>query len=473
MTGTKVMKKIILLLSLFVFATNMLAEEIVYRITEYNTSTEEFTIAYSGKKPQNSVATFWNEYGATTGNRYNQIPRGKSATLLLEGWKGCKINSITFSMCSNNKAGAVGFTVADGENTIYTHRTVDFNSADWFGQWVSKDLGVYVDITKDINSAELQTNNLTITLKAGTSEGSVYLSAITVNYTAPESAPLDNPLGWVFEKLEKKSTLSEGDVVMMYRNGNASADYDGMEKSFYLDVVGIASTINVVESDVEMFTLSKADDASYWILTDQYGRKLGATGMQHLVWDGGETRWKITLTYDGAEITNYNANYGTFRFNAPDGGYARFWNYKSTSSLQLPYLYRRVRQLDPILHTSLTIDPSDITKTLDSGSFSIRPVAYPKNVSDTRIDWQSSNSSVATVINGFVNLYSVGETTITAQSHDGGASATVHLTVTEALPVAQISTTQSKTRKVVTDNRIIIQKQDKIYTLDAKHIYGR
>lgn len=468
------MKKI--LFSLLIACLCMLhvsAEEIVYRIVEFNTGTQEFTIAYSGKKPHNSVATFWNEYGATSGNRFNQIPRGKSATLLLEGWQGCKINSITFSMCSNNKAGTVGFTVSDGETPVFTHRTVDFNSADWFGQWVSKDLGVYVDITKDINSPVLQSDEVSVTLKAGTSEGSVYLSAITIDYTPQEAAPLDNPLGWVFEKLEKKSTISEGDVVMMYRNGNASADFDGMEKSSYLDVVGVASTTNVVESDIELFTLSKSADSSYWILTDQYGRKLGATGSQHLVWDGGETRWKITLTYDGAEIANYNTNYGTFRFNAPTGGYARFWNYKNTSTLLLPYLYRRVRQLDPIVHSSLTIDPSDITTTLDAGPLAIRPVAYPKNVSDTRIDWQSSNPAVATVTNGFVNLLSIGETLITASSHDGGASATLRLTVTEPTSVSAVQTSGSAVRKTVTDNNILIHNQDRTYTLDGKRYYGR
>lgn len=74
------------------------AAEVVYRIVEYNKATQDFILSASGQVPKGSYAWFENEYGATIGNRYNQIPRNKKAMLWLCGWQGCTIKGITFSM---------------------------------------------------------------------------------------------------------------------------------------------------------------------------------------------------------------------------------------------------------------------------------------------------------------------------------------------------------------------------------------
>lgn len=91
----------------------------MYRIDGYNKAIQDFTIVASGLVPQDSWAYFENEYGATTGNRFNQIPRNRQASLHLVGWEGCTINGITLGMCSNNKAGQVGLAIYDGETMIY------------------------------------------------------------------------------------------------------------------------------------------------------------------------------------------------------------------------------------------------------------------------------------------------------------------------------------------------------------------
>lgn len=158
------------------------AAEVVYRIVEYNKQTAEFEIAACGMVPHNSRVYFENEFGATTGNRYNQIPRNREAVLYLEGWQGCKVRSITFSMCSNNKSGQVGVALNDGGTTLYESAPVDFASSEWFGAWVSKDLGVYVDVTKQTDAPAIATDDATIVVAGGRSEGSVYLDAITIDY---------------------------------------------------------------------------------------------------------------------------------------------------------------------------------------------------------------------------------------------------------------------------------------------------
>ena len=131
------------------------AAEVMYKIVEYNKQTAEFAIAACGTVPRNSRVDFENKFGATTGNRYNQIPRNHEAVLYLEGWQGCKVRSITFSMCSNNKKGQVGVSLNDGGTTLYSLAPVDFASADWFGEWVSKDLGVYVDVVSVTSTADV------------------------------------------------------------------------------------------------------------------------------------------------------------------------------------------------------------------------------------------------------------------------------------------------------------------------------
>ena len=292
------------------------AAEVVYRIDGYNKTIDDFILVASGQVPQNSWAYFENEYGATTGNRYNQIPRNRQASLHLVGWEGCTINSITLGMCSNNKSGQVGLAIYDGETMIYKKGTVDFADDSWFGQWVSKDYGVYVDINRQIDIDAITTDDANITINGGTREGSVYVSYIAIEYDADDDVKLESPMGWSYEKLTKKSTLNEGDQLMMFRNGCAAADIDGMEKSHYLDAIAVPSTSDVTDPEVLRFTLAKSQDKDFWTLTDQHGRLLGATSKQNLEWGGGNTNWTIELGYDGATITNEKTNFGTMRYNA-------------------------------------------------------------------------------------------------------------------------------------------------------------
>jgi len=296
------------------------AAEVVYRIVEYNKQTAEFKMAACGMVPRNSRVYFENEFGATTGNRYNQIPRNREAVLYLEGWQGCKVRSITFSMCSNNKSGQVGVALNDGGTTLYESAPVDFASSEWFGAWVSKDLGVYVDVTKQIDAPAIATDDATIVVAGGRSEGSVYLDAITIDYDE-DGVELESPLGWQYEKLTKKSVLNAGDEVMIYRNGAAAADFDGMDESHYLDAVAVPSTSDVTSPDVLRFTLDNTADGAAWTFTDQYGRKLGATGKQQLSWNEGATEWTVDLGYDGATIAPAGTEYGTLRYSTPDNNY--------------------------------------------------------------------------------------------------------------------------------------------------------
>lgn len=442
------------------------AAEVVYRIVEYNKQTAEFAIAACGMVPRNSRVYFENEFGATTGNRYNQIPRNREAVLYLEGWQGCKVRSITFSMCSNNKSGQVGVALNDGGTTLYESAPVDFASSEWFGSWVSKDLGVYVDVAKQIDATAIATDDATIVVAGGRSEGSVYLDAITIEYDE-DGIELESPLGWQYEKLTKKSTLNAGDEVMIYRNGAAAADFDGMDESHYLDAVAVPSTADVTSPDVLRFKLDKTD-AQNWTFTDQHGRKLGATGKQNLVWDEGMTEWTVELGYDGAVIAPAGTEYGTLRYSTPDNSYARF-NLYTSKSLPLPFLYLKGEQKQPEQSRSLAFAEEEQTVSLDAAHIGLRPTLLPKTTTDKRLRWTSSDESVATVAGGFVTLLGVGETTITAAAYDGGAEATMRLVVTEptAINGVMAGAKMQRSRKVLDGNKVVIQTEQGCYGVDA------
>lgn len=64
------------------------AAEVVYRIVEFNKSTADFILAPCGEIPANSSVYFENEYGATIGNRYNQIPNKRKSRPILGGMAG-------------------------------------------------------------------------------------------------------------------------------------------------------------------------------------------------------------------------------------------------------------------------------------------------------------------------------------------------------------------------------------------------
>lgn len=464
----KYLFKITAIISLLLLPLSINAAEVVYRIDGYNKTIQDFTIVASGLVPQDSYAYFENEYGATTGNRFNQIPRNRQASLHLVGWEGCTINSITIGMCSNNKAGQVGLAIYDGETMIYKGGTVDFADDSWFGQWVSKDYGVYVDIKKDFDISKITKDDANITIKGGTREGSVYVSYIAIYYDVDDDVKLESPMGWSYEKLTKKSTLNEGDHLMMFRNGCAAADIDGMEKSHYLDAIAVPSTSDVTEPEVLRFTLAKSENKDFWTLTDQHGRMLGASSKQNLEWGGENTNWTIDLGYEGATITNEKTNFGTMRYNAPVESYARF-NLYTSKTLELPFLYRRDKQNEPEIARSLTFDEAELTVGIDEKNVALKPAISPKNSTDTRIAWTSDNESVATVNGGFVTLLSEGEAVINAKTKDGGAEASIRLKVVGSTGVSDIHADGKNqiVRKIADGNKVIIVKDSDVYNIDG------
>lgn len=472
------MRSLFLLLTFVSLSLLSIAEEVTYRLVEYDARKGDYVLSACGRRPVGSEVWFENEYGATTGNRYNQLPRNRQATLHLFGWDGCTVDSITFSMCSNISSGTIGVTVVAGEEQLFQQKPCEFASKDWYGMWVSKDHAMYVDVTKAMTQKVVVPDEaeFSVTLRGGTPEGSVYIHSFTIHYTPGKGVQTESPMGYCFEKMEKKSTLSEGDVVMLYRSGDAACDIDGMEKSHYLDAVGLNSTSDVTEPEVLCFTLVRDATKTHWMLVDQYDRQLCATKAQQLEWclqpseqaNGG--LWDITLGYDGATIASTNTKYGTLRYNAPAGSWPRFWNYTS-KTLPLPYIYKRVKQNSPVLSTDIYLPYTERTVGLgEQDTLIVRAAVQPQKANDQRILWKSSDTYVASVRDGIIIPNAPGQAVITAKASDGGCEASILLTVTGDDPnaiSAPASQEEGREGKFVEGRRIMIRKAGHSYSLQG------
>ena len=216
------------------------------------------------------------------------------------------------------------------------------------------------------------------------------------------------------------------------------------------------------------FTLGKGESNGFWTLTDQYGRKLGAKGKQTLAWNEGSTQWAIDLGYEGATISNEKESSSTLRYNEPTSSYARFALYTS-KSLQLPFLYRKDKQKEPELSRSITFSETTVTAAPENKHVVLAPTVMPTTTTDKRMVWSSSDERVATVNGGFVTLLATGHTTITAKTKDGGAEASVSLTVTTASGIGHITAEAKKqaTRKVLNGHNIVIVTDNAAYGVDG------
>lgn len=100
-----------------------------------------------------------------------------------------------------------------------------------------------------------------------------------------------------------------------------------------------------------------------------------------------------------------------------------------------------------------------MTVNIAEGHIALKPTLSPAKTTDKRMIWTSSNESVANVNGGFVTLSAPGITTITAKTKDGGAEASLTLTVTEATNISSIVNNVSvkqPVRKILNGHRVVI-----------------
>lgn len=411
---------------------NLQAESVTYNVVkddDLGTIVQGF-----GEIPAYSAARFWNDFGDVAGNRYNQITKDKSALLELEGWAGCTIKRITFNMCSNRSAGAARFVVATDNATLFD-QTASFASADWYGEWVSFENGIYVDVTKEMTVAHKIQEDEFVSITITGTESSLYIHSYTIEYE-PNDVETQSPMGYKFVKMGKNDALVDGDNVILLRSHNGilwGASYLESGANPFLGLTVVTNTQNVYEPDLLYFTAKKQDDT--WLLIDQFDDTLGCAGLKHMTQNEGVMTWNIACTFDGAEIASTNESYGHIAFNTNTGD--RFTTYGASSSgVVLPYLYRRGEQNQPTQATAISID-SERTTSLCQDTLVLHATFLPQSngktlVTDQRITWTSLDETIATVRDGIVKPQASGEVDIVATTRDGSnLSDTCHITIAD------------------------------------------
>ena len=419
-------------------AASIFAESITYNVVKDDDL--KYVIKPFGTKPAYSYAEFNNEFGNIIGNRYNQIPKDKKAELYLVGWEGCTIKSITFNMCSNAKSGGASIKVMAGTTSLFNMGSTAFNSPQWYGSWVSHINYVYVDVTKTMTTNHVVQPDEDISIVITGTESSVYINSYTIEYE-PSATPTESAMGYQYEKVGKNGTIVDGDDILIYYSGVAAGDIDTTQTYPYMDVYSVHNILDVYEPEFMYFKLRKNGTA--WNLVNQYSDTLGATAAKKLAWNKGGMDWNIALTFDGAEIANTNTDYGTLRFNQPDASYARITNYTSTTT-PLPYIYKRVKQNQPIVATSLTLR-STLNVSLCQDTAILRATILPATATDKRTTWKSSDEAIATVADGIVRPVSIGSVDIIVFNSDSTLTDTCRVSVS-ACPVSVTGVTLDSTQ---------------------------
>lgn len=117
----------------------------------------------------------------------------------------------------------------------------------------------------------------------------------------------------------------------------------------------------------------------------------------------------------------------------------------------------------PIYLTEVTVNKTSLSLNVGK-SESLTVTLAPNNATDKRIKWESSDTSVATVINGTVSAKKAGSAVITATAMDGsGKSASCTVTV-EELTVTNVSVNKNALNIDVGDSQTLTAR---VYPTDA------
>ena len=115
------------------------------------------------------------------------------------------------------------------------------------------------------------------------------------------------------------------------------------------------------------------------------------------------------------------------------------------------------KAIQTIAVTGVTLDKTSTSLAKGNNQVLTATIA-PVNATNKTLSWASSNSTVATVVNGVVTGNSIGASTITVTTADGGKTAVCNVTVTSTTgdgswetpyTVAQANITQTNTLKTV------------------------
>ncbi len=132
-----------------------------------------------GTVPPGSSCTY-----VQSGTKSGQMTAGNTIDLVLTGYDGATISSVTLMMRSNSSAGAGSMQLQVGEQTVWQIADAAFNTASWYGAYSSD----FVPIENTFTNLVVPDGGA-ISLHMAASVNSLYLQSVQINYTIPAAQP--------------------------------------------------------------------------------------------------------------------------------------------------------------------------------------------------------------------------------------------------------------------------------------------
>lgn len=194
--------------------------------------------------------------------------------------------------------------------------------------------------------------NKLLTVLQGYTKGIRFTAILTLLFTLGVGSMLGAE---TWELVTDASTLKVGDELVIVSDGSQDFVAGNISSSVMASVSGVTissnKTISSLPNGTVILTLGGSSGA--WTLTNNSGKKLGATAVKKVAWGSGTTTWSISISSNNATIQSTTSSYGRFLYNVNS---PRFTTYTSntSSSMLLPQLYRK--KASCTAPTSVTID---------------------------------------------------------------------------------------------------------------------
>lgn len=165
-----------------------------------------------------------------------------------------------------------------------------------------------------------------------------------------------------------------------------------------------------------------------------------------LIWRSSGDENRIEYTYSTAR----EVYYGSAEISLEQGDYYFALRQRYTSNT--PY-YLTLSYKEPIVNVvSISLGVKSI-KLEPGGQYTFNTTILPNNATDKTIVWKSSNSSIASIVNGVVTANSPGRAFITATSSDGEIAATCGVTVIDTEAISKLEEAKPKITKTTSGRK--------------------
>ncbi len=276
---------------------------------------------------------------------------------------------------------------------------------------------ITVTVTDSSNRAVF-TDNIDVTVTEST--GPDYFVIIIDNYALsrnPYDGMMSNSYGYEYHGLQ--AVTYDTSTPAPYEILWTLVPVDGVENGYYIKSYSgsylSATYVQGSSSSTSGYTgtLTVGETTDIWVVS---------SGMD--AWTGDGSYLKSTNASDNPKNNDIYLTTRTSN-NSVD-----FFTVGSSSNYKLSRLIEPESIKEPVAVTGITVNPTEIE--IEAGkTISITATVTPANADDPTFTWRSNDESIATVdASGRVKGISVGSTTITATTNDGGFTATCTVEVT-------------------------------------------